>query len=56
MLAGPKPFFFPQICEVGGLAIAHEKDLAKFDYTSKRPIEKFRNHAIIWIYMLQSIV
>jgi hypothetical protein len=53
MLVGPRPFFFlffPQICEVGGLAIAHEKDLAKFGYTSKRPIEKFRNHAIIWLY------
>jgi hypothetical protein len=54
MLVGPRSFFFFffffQICEVGGLAIAHKENLAKFGYTSKRPIEKVGNRAIIWLY------
>ncbi len=37
---------FGQFCEVVGLPIIHpQEDLAKFDYTLKRTVEKFRNHA-----------
>jgi hypothetical protein len=50
LLVRDSVFCFGQFCEVVGLPIIHKEDLAKFDYTLKRMVEKFRNHASDWLH------
>jgi hypothetical protein len=40
--------FLYQICEVGGLVIAHKMTLPNLATRSVRKVEKFRNCAVFW--------